>query len=1199
MKARRALLLFALVTVPAHALAPRHTYRTAAELQGFGDFNGDSRLDVVVIDRPTGACRIGHQQADGSLVWQAALPGGVPAAESFASGPILQPGADQLAITGTSANAVHLLDPAAATTVIRPTRLVPNGLGPVSVGAFDFPGAAGNDPTRLDLAVLTGWNNAPNPHRRHLLQSLAGGISPLADANLSGPADRGGRVLLLDAGPERYAHLLRGGTNDTFRVFDTAAPGLPVLTSATGLPAGCDFVHGPFAGNGRHQFVFWTFGGTALTTVATDAGGALPAPAVHTLGSDPITGVFLTNTGTTTGILVVFNAGTSAAFYTLGAGGAVTLVQPLTPPAGSTIGGLLAYRPGRHSLLLAGPGGGASVRMQDLQHDGSSWIPGAITPLPGTGSRTGLTNVLIYQNEPLVDENAVLVETLQVPDWSSSFSVDGSGQITVVAEAFGTAADGLDNPSPVAVGGSPVAAGDTFGVVNQPASAFSVDSGQTVFGVVPPPVAIEPPPGTLRRHTTLRLTSTDSTVSAFYRFDGSGTWTPFTIGTDAITPPGSTLRPFTVFYYAEKGGARSPIHRADYTWAGEPGTLDSDGDGVPDFVELANGLDPTAGDDSDGDGFSDLAELLDGSDPDDSSSKPATARPDLQAAFNIAVQPLSHNGTPGAAPSALSYAAGDPSWQPTALRAHAPGGSLFAQSETSTLGLGTPGDPAALLEKIPGGEPDLFTVVSTAATFDVQPALTGFGRELAVLVPNPTLAAGGVDFTYDGTSAPATAAAAWLAAAQAHYGALTRETLATTLDLDDTLKLFLFERALKSLLRLRDPAHPDAPVSLTGFRDPVKPLAAGDPARTATTPLLVSSDSLRALQQYVSPSNPGWRLHSLWETIDDLVETSTDPGLLALRKLANDIYRLSATGAAANPGLYPSPFDTLRSVVSSLPAVAGNIDGAIPLPGDPPVGSPDPATSYSGGHSLSPAELTAADGAFVWLRQQLPGRPTASYTATVTNDTFDGPVPTVDDDATSNTLALYDADGDPFRFPDEIALPVGSKMEILAFTDRTDLSGHGGTALEVIEATLTEIPTPATADANGNAVDDAWELFFFGTSCDPFDDDDGDGYINLQEALENTHPREAGSSPAGPPLPTRPPQVRITRQGGMLRLEVDFPSRYAGQIALVLQRSDNLIVPFTEVAGSEAADEGNDTYALEFPQPAANRRFYRFRLVLR
>ena len=71
-----------------------------------------------------------------------------------------------------------------------------------------------------------------------------------------------------------------------------------------------------------------------------------------------------------------------------------------------------------------------------------------------------------------------------------------------------------------------------------------------------------------------------------------------------------------VQYYGQPtntGNAKSLVKSASYQFTAVS-TFDSDGDGVPDFVEIALGLDPTAGD-SNGDGYSDLEALIHGISP--------------------------------------------------------------------------------------------------------------------------------------------------------------------------------------------------------------------------------------------------------------------------------------------------------------------------------------------------------------------------------------------------------------------------------------------------------------------------------------------------------------------------------------------------------------------------------------------------------
>ncbi len=110
----------------------------------------------------------------------------------------------------------------------------------------------------------------------------------------------------------------------------------------------------------------------------------------------------------------------------------------------------------------------------------------------------------------------------------------------------------------------------------------------------------------------------------------------------------------------------------------------------------------------------------------------------------------------------------------------------------------------------------------------------------------------------------------------------------------------------------------------------------------------VTMEQLLGLQTYVDAEDPGWLLQNLFQTLSDEARSGTE--INALRKLANEIYRISASRTytdpkllegidpalhpESDPGLFPSPYETLRSVVHSLPSVVGDVDGLIALPGD-------------------------------------------------------------------------------------------------------------------------------------------------------------------------------------------------------------------------------------------------------------------------
>lgn len=1221
----KAPLLLLVLAIPALALDPRHTYTTPGELQGFGDFNTDGRLDVLVVDRPAGLYRIGLAQPDHSLVWQAPKPSGCPGAEALAVGPVTTATTDQLVVTGKSANQLFIVDP--STNYTRPLVHTPAGIGPASVAAVDL-NLAGNDPTLLDLVVASHWNSAPGSDQRHLIQSLGSGLIDGASINTGSPLVRLARIQLDTAGPEHFATILRSGS-DQLRVLDATNPTLPLIAAVPGLSVGSDFVHAPFLGTTFSQFVLFTPGVEDVLYSPWD-GSTLAPPVPHNTGPDPVRSVHLVDDGTHIGIAVIFNEGDSAGLFHFDTAGNLVPDGSLTPPPGETLNGILCHAPG-HFSALSGPPGAGSTTTTPYTHDGSNWNPGApeaLAPLESVATRA---NVFIYDKEPLVNDDAKLVETFQVPDWSSTFTLTLSGGgspagMDLTVENFDGEASGLDNPTITSVPGLPPAGLSSKALINQNQAEVAISSASGTLGIVPVQISIDPPAGTYTRYVSPELVVPDSSgINAFYRTSLSDPWTAYVFGSN-ISPPGDTLESFTVWYYAEdsSSGRRSPIHKADYHFAGEPGDLDSDGDGVPDFVEIQSGLDPLAGPDSDEDGLTDLEELLLGSDPangsetatyggdilnlppsrtndedgdgysdfaewaagtnpfDASSTPTADALVEYRNTFDLNVRPLSHSGTTGDAPDRESFRAAHPTFSPTDVRVHDLGGRLLASEPTRFHATAALPTPYAALPGIPATGRDLFVLVSTPATFDcvTDDDTPGSGRELIGIVPIPSLDAGPVPFNGSNTSI----AADWISAAQAHYSSLPRETVSGTLDLYDTLIYLLWERISGELLTARGVIGGTLPLGLSTFRDTIS-----DDSQTAVT------DELLELQNYLDADDPGILLQSLASAIRTEIDTPTGPSTTALKKLANELYRISAGQAETDRGLFPSPFETLRKVVRGLPSEIGDLDGLVPLPGD------DPTTpiSYAGEHILSNAEIISAEAALVHLLALLPERTTASYDAEVTATTFDSPVPVLEDRSTTTGLRLFDADGDPFVFPQSLDLPNGTTLEILAFNDRGDLPAGDGTALETISATITGFPEGTPGDLNQNAIDDEYEDYFFGGPVDPFGDEDGDGYVNLQEALDGTHPDDPASTPAGTPLPGTMPPVQLAISGGNLLFTLEFPSEYGDRIHFLLQGSGtSLSAPFTE-SPDAATDTGSNEYSLTIPKPSDSRSFYRFRLGLK
>ena len=1215
------IVLFLALAGLVHATDPRNTSVTPEELLGYGNFDGDADLDSIVIDRLTGLVRLGVTQADGSLQWQAAKPTGCPGAQAMAVGAVRTPGVPDLIVTGPATNQVLLLSPVAP--FVRPQTLVPSGIGPISVAAVELVGP-GNDPARLDLVTLTGWNSDPSPNSLHLHRSLAGGISSILNSVLPSTRRRGSRVILTSTGPELYGDLdATSTTSSTFRIINTQNAALPVQTSLAGLPNAVDFVEARFLALTRYQFVFFTPGAPGLLFSDT-TGGLLQPTVAKTIAPDPVRSVHVVNDGTRPCVAIIYNDGNRGDLYHFDAAGNPVFDTTFAPPAGQKLKGVLGHSAASFELL-AGPAGGASTTSIRYQRTGGVWLRGPEVTMPTLGAVATSANVFLYQTEPLVDPAAKLIETIQVPDWTSGLVIDGAGNVSVTAEGFAGVNEGLAAPASRALGAKP--AGTAFGLANQHRAEVSVSTDQSSLGIVPLQIGIDPPAGNYTRYFTPRLTVPNPAgIQAFWRYGMTGVWTLFNFATGAIAPPQDTLAPFSISYYAAEAatGRRTSVYTAAYSFSGAAGTLDSDGDGVPDFVELQRGLDPLTGADSDNDGLSDLEELLLGSDPAngsetkaygpnalalppsrtndgdgdgfsdftewasgsnpfDATSVPITdALVEFRNVFDLNARPLSSSGNAGVAPDRESYKVGHATYAPTTVRLHDADGRLVqvAQTEFHGAAAALP-NPFAEFSSVPATGRDLFMVLSTPAAFDIvqEAGLPGWGREILALVPVPSLQLPPIPYLYPGGSA-SVAASAWIAAAKAHYTSQPRATISNNFDLYDSLALLAFERLADSKLRTRSLIPAGLPVSLTPFRDV-------DPE----TYQIVSPGTLRLLQAY-SETDAAWHLQTVHSQIRQLVRSSPNARMVALRKLGLEIHRISAALNDASPGLYPSPFETLRTAIRSMQTTFP-ADGIIPLPGDP-------ATSYAAAHTLTLAEKQSADEAIAWLLGQIVPRPVEFLTVTTTADSFSGAVPVIQNVANSDLLRLYDANGNPFRFPEALDLPVGTRLDVAVFTDRVDLPTGPGTGREAIFARVISFPSGPNTDTDSNAIDDTYEDYFFGGPVDPFGDTDGDGYINLQEFLEGTHPSDATSAPTVAPLSSEIPVVQISRLvSGSLRFELRFPSIYSDRIRFVLQSQGDLTIPFTEAPATEAVSDGFNTYSAEIPMPAAARRFYRFRLALR
>src|SRR6476620_4277217 len=90
--------------------AASFVYESPTEFVSNGDFNGDGRLDAVVLDKATGNARVGFQDVTGAIIWAAPVASGVPQAGALAVGRFAQTNRDAIAVTSFQWNRIHILD---------------------------------------------------------------------------------------------------------------------------------------------------------------------------------------------------------------------------------------------------------------------------------------------------------------------------------------------------------------------------------------------------------------------------------------------------------------------------------------------------------------------------------------------------------------------------------------------------------------------------------------------------------------------------------------------------------------------------------------------------------------------------------------------------------------------------------------------------------------------------------------------------------------------------------------------------------------------------------------------------------------------------------------------------------------------------------------------------------------------------------
>jgi len=278
---------------------------TEQEFITTGDFNGDGKTDIAIVDRYSGRVRVGYQLAPDFFDWANWKSGGLKDVSGVAVGKLLDGKRDALCLVAADANLITIVDAVNPNADSDPIKVPGTAFGPFAVAAPDI-GGPGNTPL-ADLYVASIYNSDP-PNLATLFRNDGKAFKKIADVPVSGSESHAGTVALKTGGGDFVTVMSSSEKGNALLVRNLASGKPEEILNIGDLPAGADYVVGNFRGTPLKEFVFFTAGEpTLIVNAITETGGKLQAgPSKSFTLPQPIRALISVDAGKKTRLLAIF-----------------------------------------------------------------------------------------------------------------------------------------------------------------------------------------------------------------------------------------------------------------------------------------------------------------------------------------------------------------------------------------------------------------------------------------------------------------------------------------------------------------------------------------------------------------------------------------------------------------------------------------------------------------------------------------------------------------------------------------------------------------------------------------------------------------------------------------------------------------------------------------------------------------------------